>query len=165
MKRIKAACEDPNNEDFVQLRKEDEEEKKLFIETVEVAKWEKLGMGRKVLIIVAAIMETIFIYMVELSHDDCFRKFEVSSSIDDPESLGGLDGNALNVIKTNGIIALSLFFVGAIIIYVLRKQLRNQALKNVENNTGKIIQDNTNTKEISNTKEIPKNNTTTEDPI
>lgn len=108
---------------------------------VKKSKWENLEIFDKTIILTAALMETMFMGLIILNGKNCFRDFQLSSKISDPLNKGGLNGDVSNIIKPQGYFALFLFFVGTILIYYVKKRLKNLTKMN-ENKTDIIVSKN-----------------------
>merc|ERR1712039_800020 len=109
----------------------------------EVCQWDKsvgsetcLSCAQKSLLLsaVGCFLTAGFITCVDFVLQDkyCFRSFAITSSIGDDTDLGGLDGNALNLVMPCGWVALGLAFIGFILNYIFGKWTASVAKKKLQ---------------------------------
>jgi hypothetical protein len=91
-----------------------EKEKKAKI-YADATHWSRLGLYRKGIILGAVACQLLSGFVFAFGSDTCFRPFSVSSDFNGPIEDGGLDGDALNVVKTPGLAAMGLFTVGVLL--------------------------------------------------
>merc|ERR1711920_948543 len=85
----------------------------------EVSKWEVLTCAQKTILFLAVgcLLGAGFVTSADMMVQDkfCFRSFAITDSIGKPHDLGGLDGNALTLVKYVGWAALGVALVGCVL--------------------------------------------------
>lgn len=77
-------------------------------------KWEVLPFAAKGLLLTSTVVMVISCYMVQLLH--CFQAYELTSSVSDLD-----DGQWYNLMTGTGFIAVGLFLVSAVLLYIYQK--------------------------------------------
>lgn len=83
-----------------------------------VSHWRNLDIVNKVLLVIASLSMTASCYLFQLFGSSCFVLFEVDDSIDDV-----LGGDALNLVKDLGWIALGLFLYPCFYLFLFNKYI------------------------------------------
>jgi len=94
----------------------------------EVTQWDQLGCVMQTLLLLSMVVMMLSGFIIAadfiLSEKLCFRKFKITDSIAADYELGGLNGNALNVvIVPAGAIALALACIGTILHLAIGKRM------------------------------------------
>lgn len=77
--------------------------------------------------------------MIQFDSDKCFRKFELSSKIDDPIEKGGLGEDVTNILVwPRGYFSMIFFIVGTLLIFIVENRLSTLYLKILPTDSNQI---------------------------
>ena len=107
-----------------EVKKADESEAQRVIMYREITSWKHLGIGWKMLMIVANIAMTFSCYLVMGASSLCFRKFTMKDSIKED-----LDNRAMSLIKFWGWTAIAAFAFATVLLYIFDKWSNNKTDK------------------------------------
>jgi hypothetical protein len=116
-----------------EVKKADESEAQRVIMYREITKWEQLGIGWRMLMVVGNMAMTFSCYLVMGASNICFKKFTMKDNIKDD-----LDNRAMSLIKFWGWAAIAAFAFASVILYIFDKWSNRKTDKAMANiNLGK----------------------------
>jgi hypothetical protein len=121
----------PPDEEVLAREKEGDARRKL---RTEISHWRNLGCLSRFLLAVNALLMTLSFYAFQLFGSICFVSYEISDTIE--EKLGG---NALNLVKPAGWIALLVFLVPNIYLFIFNKYIDSKVNQARKNPSGAVV--------------------------
>jgi len=105
-----------------EVRDADERDKTQNEAYLRVTKWKILPMWTKILLVLALFNMICSCYIVQFFGERCFTTYRVTYTIEEH-----LDGNALNLVKTDGWISLTMFSLSCILISIFQLWAKREA--------------------------------------